>query len=187
MVVKLANKMIDKNLLVGTYWFSMYTIFFSIACLIYYFHYAHDNNLNLSGVNYAGILFDDDLNIDMIKHDIEIGRKVLNCLKNNSNSSMRIYNILNNLFEQLNRRTAIKGKNDSVATHPPFIINNTTEESQNASLNFDSINSFASMNSFEYPVSDSIKKETILSDFQNCLSTARATTSSKAGYYEDTC
>ena len=166
MVVKLANKMIDKNLLVGTYWFSMYTIFFSIACLIYYFHYAHDNNLNLSGVNYAGILFDDDLNIDMIKHDIEIGRKVLDCLKNNSNSSMRIYNILNNLFEQLNRRTAIKGKNDSVATHPPSIINNTTEESQNASLNFDSINSFASMNSFEYPVSDSIKKETIPSDFR---------------------
>ena len=38
MVVKLANKMIDHKLLLGTYWFSMYTIFFSIACLIYYFH-----------------------------------------------------------------------------------------------------------------------------------------------------
>lgn len=166
MVVKLANKMIDKNLLVGTYWFSMYTIFFSIACLIYYFHYAHDNNLNQSGVNYAGILFDDDLNIDMIKHDIEIGRKVLDCLKNNSNSSMRIYNILNNLFEQLNRRTAIKGKNDSVSVQPPSIIDSTTQEPQNVSLNFDSINNFASMNNFEYPISDKIKEESISSDFR---------------------
>ena len=74
MVVKLANKMIDHKLLLGTYWFSMYTIFFSIACLIYYFHFANYNN-NGQGFNYAGILFDDDLNIDMIKKDIEIGKK----------------------------------------------------------------------------------------------------------------
>lgn len=108
LVVKLANKMIDENLLIGTYWFSMYTIFFSIACLIYYFHFANYNNLkNKSmGVNYAGVYFDDDLNIDMIRADIEIGKKVLNTLKNMSNSSMRIYNILNRLFEQLNRKTA---------------------------------------------------------------------------------
>ncbi|WPK24636.1 hypothetical protein PUMCH_001916 [Australozyma saopauloensis] len=108
LVVKLANKMIDENLLIGTYWFSMYTIFFSIACLIYYFHFANYNNLknNTMGVNYAGVYFDDDLNIDMIKADIEIGKKVLNTLKNMSNSSMRIYNILNRLFEQLNRKTA---------------------------------------------------------------------------------
>lgn len=108
MVVKLANKMIDQKLLVGTYWFLMYTIFFSIACLIYYFHFA--NTLaalpETLGANYAGVLFDDDLNIDMIKKDIEIGKKVLDCLKNNSNASLRIYNILNTLFEQLNRRTA---------------------------------------------------------------------------------
>lgn len=108
LVVKLANKMIDDNLLIGTYWFSMYTIFFSIACLIYYFHFANYNNLQNKniGVNYAGVYFDDDLNIDMIKADIEIGKKVLNTLKNMSNASMRIYNILNRLFEQLNRKTA---------------------------------------------------------------------------------
>ncbi|KAL7664516.1 Zn(2)-C6 fungal-type domain-containing protein [[Candida] zeylanoides] len=110
MVVKLANKMIDQNLLIGTYWFSMYTIFFSIACLIYYFHFANYTQNNAAsghvGVNYAGVLFDDDLNIDMIKNDIDIGKKVLDCLKNDSNSSLRIFNILKNLFEQLNRRTA---------------------------------------------------------------------------------
>lgn len=108
MVVKLANKMIDQKLLVGTYWFLMYTIFFLVACLIYYFHFANTlaASADSSGANYAGVLFDDDLNIDMIKKDIEIGKKVLDCLKNNSNSSLRIYNILNTLFEQLNRRTA---------------------------------------------------------------------------------
>lgn len=106
MVVKLANKMIDKDLLVGTYWFSMYTIFFSIACLIYYYHFANYNNQAKSGANYAGVLFDDDLDVDKIKRDIEIGKRVLDCLKNNSNTSMRIYKILNNLFEQLNRHTA---------------------------------------------------------------------------------
>lgn len=108
MVVKLANKMIDQNLLIGTYWFSMYTIFYSIACLIYYFHFANYINQknNLEGVNYAGVLFDDDLNIEMIRKDIEIGRKVLDTLKSMSNASLRIYNILNRLFEQLNRRTA---------------------------------------------------------------------------------
>ncbi|KAI5963895.1 ASG1 [Candida theae] len=107
MVVKLANKMIDEQLLIGTYWFSMYTIFFSIACLMYYFHFANYNN-NGHGVNAFGVLFDDDLNVEVIKKDIEIGKKVLDSLKNSSNSSLRIYNMLNTLFEQLNRRTASK-------------------------------------------------------------------------------
>ncbi|KAG5421051.1 ASG1 [Candida metapsilosis] len=107
MVVKLANKMIDEQLLIGTYWFSMYTIFFSIACLMYYFHFANYNN-NGHGVNTFGVLFDDDLNVEVIKKDIEIGKKVLDSLKDSSNSSLRIYNMLNTLFEQLNRRTASK-------------------------------------------------------------------------------
>ncbi|MCP8717110.1 MAG: fungal specific transcription factor domain-containing protein, partial [Asgard group archaeon] len=112
MVVKLANKMIDQKLLLGTYWFSMYTIFYSIACLIYYFHFANYSN-NGKRYNYAGILFDDDLSIDMIKKDIEIGKKVLDSLKNSSNSSLRIYNILNTMFEQLNRRTATRSRQTS--------------------------------------------------------------------------
>ncbi|CAK9436315.1 uncharacterized protein LODBEIA_P08730 [Lodderomyces beijingensis] len=125
MVVKLANKMIDEKLLIGTYWFSLYTIFFSIACLVYYYHFANYNNNGL-GANYAGVLFDDDLNIDIIKKDIEIGKKVLDCLKNSSTSSLRIYNILNTLFEQLNRKTAsrslvknsLRNDSSSAATAP---------------------------------------------------------------------
>lgn len=143
MVVKLANKMIDQNLLIGTYWFSMYTIFFSIACLIYYFHFANYNNQknNEMGVNYAGVLFDDDLNIEMIRKDIEIGRKVLNTLKNMSNASLRIYNILNNLFEQLNRRTA------DTLMKANLMSGTSTIEANDASVqltlrNFDKINDF---------------------------------------------
>ncbi|RCK59325.1 Activator of stress genes protein 1 [Candida viswanathii] len=125
MVVKLANKMIDQKLLLGTYWFSMYTIFFSIACLIYYFHFANYNN-NGKGYNYAGILFDDDLNIDMIKKDIEIGKKVLDSLKNSSNSSLRIYNILNTMFEQLNRRTATRSRQTSAVVSASASSTTTT-------------------------------------------------------------
>ncbi|RLV90094.1 Activator of stress protein [Spathaspora sp. JA1] len=153
MVVKLANKMIDQNLLVGTYWFSMYTIFFSIACLVYYFHFANyaNNNSGESGVNYAGILFDDDLSIDMIKQDIEIGKKVLDCLKNSSRSSLRIYNILNTLFEQLNRRTATTSRMivDEQPPHPNgeqmqagLMSSVKSENVQNTFKNFHTINNF---------------------------------------------
>lgn len=141
MVVKLANKMIDQNLLVGTYWFSMYTIFFSIACLIYYFHFANYNNQkNKMGVNYAGVLFDDDLNIEMIRKDIEIGRKVLDTLKNTSNASLRIYNMLNNLFEQLNRKTADTSLKANLMSGSSIEAN---DQSVQVTLrNFDTINDY---------------------------------------------
>ncbi|KAG7195345.1 uncharacterized protein KQ657_003873 [Scheffersomyces spartinae] len=147
MVVKLANKMIDEDLLVGTYWFSMYTIFFSIACLIYYFHFAnYYNTQNGNGANYAGVLFDDDLNIDMIRQDIVIGKKVLDCLKGNSNASLRIYNILNTLFEQLNRRTAKNSSNihsQNLLKEPTLIPNNIKNETvQTTFQTFDFINNF---------------------------------------------
>lgn len=142
MVVKLANKMINQKLLVGTYWFSMYTIFFSIACLIYYYHFANYNNQHRSnqGMNYAGVLFDDDLNIEMIKEDIEIGRKVLDTLKNMSNASLRIYNILNNLFEQLNRRTADTSMKNNFGNSASIEANDETV--QLTLRNFDDINDY---------------------------------------------
>lgn len=160
MVVKLANKMIDQNLLIGTYWFSMYTIFFSIACLIYYFHFANYNNQknNQMGVNYAGVLFDDDLNIEMIRKDIEVGKKVLDTLKNMSNASLRIYNILNNLFEQLNRRTADTSMKANLMSGSNSIETNDTLV-QLTLRNFDNINEFkkvgnnnteASMGAFDF-------------------------------------
>lgn len=148
LVVKLANKMIDQNLLVGTYWFSMYTIFFSIACLVYYFHSANYNQANtFMGVNYAGVYFDDDLNIDAIRKDIEVGKKVLDCMKNMSTLSLRIYNILNKLFEQLNRKTAstMRGgqslENQQICNDAMVKLSIT---------NFDRINDFAPKPMYEY-------------------------------------
>ncbi|QPG73963.1 hypothetical protein FOA43_001279 [Brettanomyces nanus] len=95
-VVKLAEDMIERHLLSGSYWFSIYTIFFSVACLVYYVHYAPslsaDGNL--------------DPNYLAVKKDAESGKKVLDQLKDSSTAARRTYNILNALFEQMNGRTA---------------------------------------------------------------------------------
>ena len=98
-VVKLAEDMIDKNMLSGSYWFSIYTIFFSVACLVYYVHFAPSLNKN-------GKL---DFEYIAIKKDAEKGKKVLDILKDSSMAARRTYNILNAVFEQLNRKTARTG------------------------------------------------------------------------------
>lgn len=156
LVVKLANKMIDQNLLAGTYWFSMYTIFFSIACLIYYYHFVHNAQGVSNGTNYAGVFFDDDLDIDMIMKDIEIGKKVLDCLKHNSNASLRIYTILNNLFEQLNRRTANTSKNIGPLLTKSGYNDIPKSQIKKTLLIFESINYFGdeNRNSASYDLDD---------------------------------
>ncbi|TID13869.1 hypothetical protein CANINC_004816, partial [Pichia inconspicua] len=95
-VVKLAEDMINKNMLSGSYWFSIYTIFFSVACLVYYVHFAPSINRN-------GEI---DPEYIAIKKDAENGKRVLDILKDSSMAARRTYNILNALFEQLNRKTA---------------------------------------------------------------------------------
>lgn len=102
-VVKLAEDMINKNMLSGSYWFSIYTIFFSVACLVYYVHFAPP--LNRDGKP--------DLEYIVIKKDAEKGKKVLDVLKDSSMAARRTYNILNALFEQLNRKTARAGVNSN--------------------------------------------------------------------------
>ncbi|KAH3663688.1 hypothetical protein OGAPHI_005089 [Ogataea philodendri] len=95
-VVKLAEDMINKNMLSGSYWFSIYTIFFSVACLVYYVHFAPP--ITSSGA------FDPEYMA--IKKDAESGKRVLDILKDSSMAAKRTYNILNALFEELNRKTA---------------------------------------------------------------------------------
>ena len=106
-VVKLAEDMINKNMLSGSYWFSIYTIFFSVACLVYYVHFAPP--INRDG--------QPDLEYIAIKKDAENGKRVLDILKDSSMAARRTYNILNALFEQLNRKTARAGVNSS----PQFV------------------------------------------------------------------
>ncbi|AOA65001.1 Transcription factor [Komagataella phaffii CBS 7435] len=111
-VVKLAEDMINRKMLSGSYWFSIYTIFFSVACLVYYVHFAPPKKDN-------GEL---DPQYMEIKKDTESGREVLNILKDSSMAARRTYNILNSLFEQLNRRTA--KVNLAKAQQPPSGLNN---------------------------------------------------------------
>lgn len=85
----LAHELTSQKLLNGAYWFSIYTIFFSVACLVFY---VHENPLDSEAVE--------------IRRDAELGKNALTSLKDSSMSASRTYNLLNTLFEQLNRRTA---------------------------------------------------------------------------------
>lgn len=85
----LAHELTSQKLLNGAYWFSIYTIFFSVACLVFY---VHENPNDPEAVE--------------IRRDAELGKNALTSLKDSSMSAQRTYNLLNTLFEQLNRRTA---------------------------------------------------------------------------------
>lgn len=85
----IAHDLVSKNLLNGAYWFSIYTIFFSVACLVYY---VHENPHDAEALE--------------IRRDAELGKNALTSLKDSSMAAQRTYNLLNTLFEQLNRRTA---------------------------------------------------------------------------------
>lgn len=85
----LAHELTSQKLLNGAYWFSIYTIFFSVACLVFYVH----ENIN-------------DPEAVEIRRDAELGKNALTSLKDSSMAAQRTYNLLNTLFEQLNRRTA---------------------------------------------------------------------------------
>lgn len=83
-IVYLAQEMINKKLLNGSYWFSIYTIFFAVACLVYYFLEVDKSN-------------------EEINQTIELGKQILSVLKQRSVSAQRIYNLLNSMFENYDR------------------------------------------------------------------------------------
>ncbi|VEU20344.1 DEKNAAC101202 [Brettanomyces naardenensis] len=103
-VVKLAKDMIERHLLSGSYWFSIYTIFFSVACLVYYVHFAPSRRPDgtLDSVYLA------------VKKDAEAGKEVLDRLKDSSTAARRTYNILNALFDQMNQQAADSSHRDFV-------------------------------------------------------------------------
>jgi len=83
-IVYLAQQLIHQKLLNGSYWFSIYTIFFAVACLVYYFLEVDKTNKE-------------------INHTIEMGKQILSVLKQRSVSAERIYNLLNSMFENYDR------------------------------------------------------------------------------------
>lgn len=92
-VVRLAQDMMNKKLISGSYWYANYTIFYSVAGLLFYTHEAEPSDKESAREYY-----------DIIK-DAEIGRNLLLNLKDSSMAANRTYNILNKLFEKLNNRT----------------------------------------------------------------------------------
>lgn len=83
-IIILAEDMINKKLVNGSYWFSVYTIFFAVACLVYYFLEIDNENQD-------------------INQAIEKGKHILSNLKQRSVSAERIYNLLNHMFENYDR------------------------------------------------------------------------------------
>ncbi|ODQ78986.1 hypothetical protein BABINDRAFT_8608 [Babjeviella inositovora NRRL Y-12698] len=103
-IVELAELMVAEELLSGAYWFSNYSIFFSVACLVFYVHACSPDRYRENPLVYS-ILQPQWAEIMKIT---EVGKNVLLTLKDSSNAARRTYDILNQLFEQLNRRTAEK-------------------------------------------------------------------------------
>ncbi|CAG59674.1 uncharacterized protein GVI51_G08679 [Nakaseomyces glabratus] len=94
-VVHLAQDMLKNNLLTGSYWYACYTIFYSVAGLLFYIHEAEKPNTNNTDEYYE------------ILKDANVGREVLIKLKDSSMAAERTYHLLNKLFEKLNSKTII--------------------------------------------------------------------------------
>ncbi|GMM39018.1 hypothetical protein DASC09_063570 [Saccharomycopsis crataegensis] len=90
-IIELATEMHEHQLLNGAYWFSIYPIFYSVACLVYYIH--ENSNSDLSA------------NVWQITKYAEKGKDVLVDLKSSSMAAAKTYQTLNVMFEKLNRRT----------------------------------------------------------------------------------
>ncbi|GMM56722.1 Asg1 protein [Maudiozyma humilis] len=92
-VVTLAQDTLNKSLIAGSYWYANYTIFYSVAGLLFYTHEAEPYDKESAREYY-----------DILK-DAEVGRNLLMRMKDTSMAANRTYNILNKLFEKLNTRT----------------------------------------------------------------------------------
>lgn len=90
-VIRLAVEMDEQKLLNAVYWFSIHTIFFSVACLLYF---LHQTKLKQSTVPDS-----------QIEKDCRDGFNLLLRLKNVSHASSKTFEVLNSLFEKLNQKS----------------------------------------------------------------------------------
>ncbi|CCH43184.1 hypothetical protein BN7_2731 [Wickerhamomyces ciferrii] len=133
-IVYLAQEMINKKLLNGSYWFSIHTIFFAVACLVYYFLEVDSTDEN-------------------IIQTIEMGKRILSVLKERSVSAQRIYTLLNSMFENYDRNNVhvevLEPKNPTKST-------TTTKTTPNITTN---PNTFVSPSSMNDPATDPITSQ----------------------------
>ncbi|KAK9467753.1 fungal-specific transcription factor domain-containing protein [Lipomyces arxii] len=92
-VVHLADELLRRDILRGAHLFAVYTIFFSTAVLIYF---VHEDPLNP--------------NVDEFRRDAELGRGVIEKMKNKSAAAARAYVMLSGLFDLLNKRMSTSGR-----------------------------------------------------------------------------
>ncbi|KAK9379510.1 fungal-specific transcription factor domain-containing protein, partial [Kockiozyma suomiensis] len=88
-VVHLADDLQRRKVLRGAHLFSVYTIFFSAAVLVYYVHEDPYNRY-----------------VKEFLHDAELGKMVINHLKGRSTAAARTYDMLSGLFQLLDKHMA---------------------------------------------------------------------------------
>ncbi|QHS74064.1 uncharacterized protein SPAR_J00160 [Saccharomyces paradoxus] len=94
-VIQLSYDMIMQNLLSGSYWFSIHTIFFSVACLKFYVYQTE-----------KGLIRNGKIDSD-IYNATQLGSEILSLLKGASNASKRTFEVLNQLFKEFNEKTSV--------------------------------------------------------------------------------
>ncbi|EJS43194.1 YJL206C [Saccharomyces arboricola H-6] len=94
-VIQLSYDMIMQNLLSGSYWFSIHTIFFSVACLKFYVYQTE-----------KGLIRNGKVDSD-IYNATQLGSEILSLLKGASNASKRTFEVLNQLFKEFNEKTSV--------------------------------------------------------------------------------
>ncbi|KAL3230596.1 hypothetical protein RNJ44_01045 [Nakaseomyces bracarensis] len=93
-IIVLSKNMLTENLLSGSYWFSMHTIFYSVSCLEFYSYQFH-----------RGLIQENILSFDF-EETSRLGMMILLKLKEGSKASEKTFNVLKALFGDLNRRTS---------------------------------------------------------------------------------
>lgn len=101
----LAHQLVEQNMLNGAYWFSLYTIFFAISCLVFY---CHENARSQDPAIQA--------NVCAYRADADLGKQVVEKLKSTSDAASRIYDLLDSMFEQLNLQAASVDRDSAAAS-----------------------------------------------------------------------
>lgn len=90
-VIFLSNEMMENDLLSGSYWYSIHTIFFSVTCLMFYQHQINIGYIVKNGND--------------VEKDCNLGIDILLELKNSSSAGERSFNALNSIFKEFNKKT----------------------------------------------------------------------------------
>lgn len=117
-IIRLSYNMINENLLNGTYWYSIHTIYYSFACLTIYKYQLLEKrrvqqdeikkqrefgSINILGKD-QNKQNTDDYTIKEIQKVYDIGYKILIELQDYSNAGKRILKVLELIFKQFNEK-----------------------------------------------------------------------------------